>query len=73
MRATSAPAPAAAVGVEHLVVTAPAGLAGDGELTLSLPGRRRLRAALPAEHIRDVLRRWAAAARDCQSELEIGE
>ena len=57
----------------YLVVTAPTGLAGDGELVLYLPGRRRLRTVLPAGQLRDVLRRWAAAARAGQGELEIGE
>jgi len=73
LRATYVPDPAAPAGVERLVVTAPAGLAGDGELTLYLTGHRRLRAVLPAGKIRDVLRRWAAAARDGLGELEIGE
>jgi hypothetical protein len=73
MRATSTPAPASTAGVERLVVTAPADLAGDGELTLYLTGHRRLREALPAEQLRDVLRRWAAAARAGQGDLEIGE
>jgi hypothetical protein len=73
MRATYVPAPAAVVGVERLVVTAPAGLVGDGELTLYLTGHRRLRAVLPAGQLRDVLRRWAAAARAGLGELEIGE
>jgi len=73
MRAAYVPDPAAPAGAERLVVTAPAGLAGDGEPTLSLPGRRRLRTVLPAGQLRDVLRRWAAAARAGQGELEIGE
>jgi len=73
MRATYTPAPAAAAGVERLVATAPAGLAGDGEVTLYLTGHRRLRAALPAGQLRDVLRQWAAAARAGQGDLEIGE
>jgi hypothetical protein len=73
MRATYVPDPATTVGVERLVVTAPAGLAGGGELTLYLMGHRRLRTALPAGQLRDVLRRWAAAARDGKGDLEIGE
>jgi hypothetical protein len=73
MRATYTPDSAATVGVQRLVVAAPAGLAGDGDLTLYLTGHRRLRAPLPAEQLRDVLRRWAAAARAGQGDLEIGE
>jgi hypothetical protein len=76
MRATYVPDPAAALGMERLVVTAPAGLAGDAELVLYLKGAggpRRVRAALPAAQLRDVLRRWAAAARAGQGDLEIGE
>jgi hypothetical protein len=73
MRATYTPDSAERMGIERLVVTAPAGLAGGGELTLYLTGHRRLRAPLPAGQLRDVLRRWAAAARTGQGDLEIGE
>jgi hypothetical protein len=69
----TAPASAAPPGVERLVATAPGGLAGGGEVTIHLTGRRRVRNPLPAEQLRDVLRRWAAAARAGQGDLEIGE
>jgi hypothetical protein len=72
IRAIYRPDPAAMPGVARVVVTAPAGLAGGGELTLHLRDGRAVRAALPAGQLRDVLRRWAAAARVGQGDLEIG-
>ena len=54
-------------------VTAPAGLAGAGELTLYREGRRPVRMALTAGQLGQVLRRWAAAARAGQGELLVGE
>jgi hypothetical protein len=76
VRATYTPTPAAAAVVERLVATAPAGLAGGGEVTIHLKGaggHRQVRNPLPAAQLRDVLRRWVAAARAGQGELEIGE
>ena len=73
MRATYVPAPAAALGVERLVLDAPAGLAGGGEVTVYLRSRRRVRAAIPAGQVRDVLRRWGGAAQAGLGELVIGE
>jgi hypothetical protein len=72
MRASYVPEPAATAGLERLAVTAPTA-DGGGELTLYLKGGRRVRGALTAEQVRDVLRRWAAAARDGQGELVVGE
>jgi hypothetical protein len=71
MRASYVPDPAATAGLERLAVTAPT--AGGGELTLYLKGGRRVRGALTAGQVRDVLRRWAAAARDGKGELVVGE
>ena len=76
MRATYVPDPAATVALERLELTAPGVPWASGELTLYLKGYggpRRLRAALPAGQLRDVLRRWAAAARDGLGELVVGE
>jgi len=72
LRATSGPDPAAPVGLEGLAVTAPAA-GGGGGLRLSLTGRRPARGALTAGQVRDLRRRWAAAAGDGTGELEIGE
>ena len=73
MRATYVPDPAATMRAERLELTAPAGLAGGGEVTVYLKRRRRVRAAIPAGQVRDVLRRWAGAAHAGLGELEIGE
>lgn len=71
MRATYRPAPAPPGRIEWLVVAAPAGLGGDGELTLCLQDRRSARAEA-ADRLRDVRQRWAAAARVGHGTLEIG-
>jgi hypothetical protein len=73
MRATYVPDPAAAVGLERLVLTAPVGLAGEGELTLCFKDGRRVQTRLPGGQLRDVLRQWAAAVRAGRGELEVGE
>ena len=73
MRATYVPDPASTVRVERLVLSAPVGLMGDGELTLYLPGRRRLRGIVPARQRRDLMRRWAAAAHAGKGVLLISE
>jgi len=73
MRATYVPGPAAALGVARLALDAPAGLAAGGEVTVYLRSGRVVRAALPAGQVRDVLRRWTAAARAGLGQLDVGE
>jgi hypothetical protein len=73
MRAEDVPGTGATAGAARLVVTAAQGLAGRGGVAVDRDGRRVLWATLPAAQLRNVVRRWAAAARLGLGELTIAE